>query len=80
MQETGLWIPISDKTNFIPKTLDNAPLENNEWRVKIPETMNIESHIIVLSLLVAALVERAVINYMKMTNGQGCAEGGGPGT
>lgn len=80
MQETGLWIPISDKTNFISKTLDNAPLENNEWRVKIPETMNIESHIIVLSLLVAALVERAVINYMKMTNGQGCAEGGGPGT
>lgn len=48
--------------------------------VKIPETMTVESCIIVLSLSVAALFKRAVINYKKMTNGQGCAESSGPGT
>lgn len=30
MQEIGLWVPINGKINFISKTLDNAPLENNE--------------------------------------------------
>lgn len=30
MKENGLWIPINDKINFIPKALDNGPLENNE--------------------------------------------------
>lgn len=29
MQEIGLWISINDKINFISKTVDNAPLENN---------------------------------------------------
>lgn len=48
--------------------------------VKIPQTTNVESCLIVLSLPVAALLERAVINYKKMTNGQGYAEGNGPDT
>jgi len=42
--------------------------------------MAVESCIIVLSLSVAALFERAVINYKKMTNGQGYAESSGPGS
>lgn len=30
MWEIGLLFPINDKSSFISKTLDNAPLENNE--------------------------------------------------
>lgn len=30
MQEIEVWIPIDDKINFISKTLNSDPLENNE--------------------------------------------------
>jgi len=79
MQEIGFWIPINDKINLYPKHWTMPPWRTMK-RVQIPQALKVESSIILLSLSVAALVERAVINYKKVTNGQGCAEDSGPGT
>lgn len=70
--------PGNNSRHFASRAPGIASLENN-GKVKIPITVNGESCIIHVLFSVAALAERAVINYKEMTNGQGSAEGSGPG-